>query len=95
MNSYKKWSEKEREKSLRLTNKAKKLGLIPEPTKCRICGRTESLQLHNEDYDVTLSIVPRIINGTATEEEKKQVDSVLIPICRSCHMKIHAKRKEE
>lgn len=92
MNNYKKWTGEERKKSLVLFNKAVKMGLIPRPTKCRICGQTEGiLQTHNEDYDATLNYIPKMIDGTATEEEKAAVFKALVPICWRCHMMHHSR----
>jgi len=92
MNSYKKWSGEERTRSLRLTNKAKKMGLLDEPKMCRVCGQTEGiLHTHNKDYDVTLALVPKMIDGTATKEEVEMVKEVLVPLCWRCHMILHSK----
>lgn len=91
MNSYKKWSGEERTKSLKLTNKAKKMGLLEEPKKCRVCGQEKGiLHTHNKDYDVTLAYVPKMLDGTATEEEIAKIKDVLVPICWRCHMIYHA-----
>lgn len=94
MNSYKNWTPEQRSASLRLTNKAKEMGLIEEPKKCRICGQTEGiLHLHNEDYDATLELTPKMINGTATQEEIEKVRNALVPICWRCHMMLHKRFK--
>lgn len=88
---YKKWSGQERQKSLALFNKAKKMGLISEPTKCRVCGQEKGiLHTHNKDYDVTLEILPKMIEGVATAEEVEKVNDVLVPICWRCHMVYHS-----
>lgn len=92
MKSYKKWSPEERLESLKLTNKARSMGLLEAPTKCRCCGQTEGiLHTHNKNYDVTLLLVPKIINGTATQDEVNQVKEVLVPLCWRCHMILHSK----
>jgi hypothetical protein len=92
MKSFKKWSAEERERSLKLTNQAKRMGLLEEPKQCRCCGQTEGiLHTHNKNYDVTLSLVPKMITGTATEDEVRQVKEVLVPICWRCHMIYHSK----
>lgn len=94
MRTYKKWSGEERLRSLGLTNKAKKLGLISEPTKCNRCGQTEGiLQLHNHDYDITLSIVPKMIDGTASKSEIQLVNDTLECLCWRCHMMLHSEHR--
>ena len=94
MKDYKKWTSKEREKSLRLSNKAKGLGLIPPPIECRFCGKTEGkLQYHNVDYDASLNYLPKMIAGTATAEETAMVLDSYIPVCWRCHMNIHREEK--
>jgi len=92
MNSYKKWTGAQRQKSLKLTNEAMKRGLLERPHKCRICGQEKGiLHTHNKDYDVTLELVPKMLDGTATEEEMAKVKEVLVPICWRCHMIHHSK----
>lgn len=94
LNSFKKWSGAERERSLKLTNKAKAMGLLEEPKKCRVCGQTEGiLMTHNKNYDVTLKYVPKMIAGTATQEEIEAVKEVLVPLCWRCHMIYHSKHR--
>lgn len=96
MRQYKKWTPQERAKSLRLTTKAKKLGLIKPPTQCKICGQTEGiLHYHNQNYDVTLNNVPKMLNGTATEEELQEIKDVLLPICYRCHMILHSEHRNK
>lgn len=91
MNNFKKWSGAEREKSLKLTNKAKALGLLQPAEKCRVCGQTKGiLQIHNKNYDVTLAYVPKMLDGTATQEEIDAVKEVLVPLCWRCHMMYHS-----
>lgn len=90
MRDYKKWTATERNRSLALTRKAKALGLIPHPRRCRFCGQENGiLHHHNIDYDVSLEVQPKLISGTATEEDKKRLDEVLVPICWTCHMMLH------
>lgn len=90
MREYKQWTAAERNRSLRLTNKAKKLGLIPPPAQCSICGKTEgTLQYHNEDYDATLNFTSKLIDGTITEAEKKAIFASLTPVCKGCHIRLH------
>ena len=90
MKDYKKWTAAERNRSLAMTRKAKLLGFIPKPECCRFCGQKNGiLHHHNTDYDVSLSVLPRILNGTATDEEKNALDKVLVPVCWTCHMMIH------
>ena len=90
MKDYKKWTATERNRSLALTRKAKALGLIPHPKRCCFCGQENGiLHHHNIDYDVTLDVQPKLILGTATEEEIKQLQEVLLPVCWTCHMMIH------
>lgn len=90
MKDYKKWTVAERSRSLALTRKCKKLGLIPHPSRCRFCGQENGiLHHHNIDYDVSLEVQPKLINGTATAEERKRLDDILIPVCWTCHMMLH------
>ena len=92
MNNFKKWTGKQREKSLKMTNQAFKMGLLKRPTMCRVCGQTEGiLQTHNKDYDVTLALLPKMIAGIANEEEIEAVKEVLVPLCWRCHMIYHSK----
>lgn len=94
MKSFKKWSAQDRQKSLKLTNEAKKLGLIEEPKKCRACTKEKGIiHSHNKDYDVTLELVPKLITGTATEEEKAKIKDALVPLCWRCHMIYHSKHR--
>lgn len=96
MKSFQKWSGEERQKSLRLTNLAKKMGLLKEPKKCRVCGQDKGiLHTHNKNYDITLNLVPKMINGTATEEEIESVKEVLVPLCWRCHMIYHSYRRNQ
>lgn len=90
MKDYKKWTAAERNRSLAQTRKCKALGLIPKPTRCRFCGQENGiLHHHNVDYDVSLEVQPKLINGTATLEDKKRLDDVLVPVCWTCHMMLH------
>ena len=94
MKSFRKWSAADRERSLKLTKKAMSMGLLSAPTKCRCCGQTEGiLHTHNKNYDVTLSLVPKMIDGTATPEEVAMVKEVLVPLCWRCHMVYHSKHR--
>ena len=94
MRDYKKWTAKERNRSLYLTRKAKALGLIEEPKKCRFCGRENGiLHYHNTDYDVSLDVLPKLIKGVATSDELKMLEETFIPVCRTCHMMIHRAEK--
>ena len=96
MNPYKKWSGPFREKSLKLTNKAKALGWIKELMACSICYSSDKKTVfHNNDYDATYYTLKEVFTRnpvTITEEEKKKINDALISVCRSCHTKIH---KEE
>lgn len=94
MKDYQKWTGAQRQKSLKYTNQAKKMGLLEEPKKCRFCGQEKGiLHTHNTDYDVTLEYVPKMIAGTATEEEIAKVKEVLVPICWRCHMMLHSEHR--
>ena len=99
MNPYKHWSESFRKKSLRLTNKAKTHGWIPEPTSCSTCGEAnKKLDLHNSDYDVTFNTLKAVFKRkpiSISKEEKEAVNAVLTPLCRSCHLKIHKAERAE
>ena len=91
MNSYKKWTGAQREESYRLFCKAMNAGLIEAPHKCKICGQTKGiLMTHNRNYDVTLNYLPKLLVGTASEEEKAQIRQVLISLCWRCHMILHS-----
>ena len=64
MKHYKGWSPERRKASLKLTNKAKKMGWIPQPKICRRCGQDKGiLHLHNEDYDVTYYTLRDVFNS--------------------------------
>lgn len=94
MNDYKKWTASQRNKSLSLTKRATAMGIIPKATKCRFCGQEKGIiHSHNMDYDVTLELTPKIIAGTATEEEIQKVMEVLVPVCWKCHIMIHKAEK--
>lgn len=91
MNNYKKWTGAERAKSLRYHQVAIKMGLIQPPKKCRRCGQEKGIiQIHNHDYDVSLRVLPKLIDGTATEEEKAELDNAYEPLCWRCHMMLHS-----
>lgn len=94
MIGYKKWTAEQRVQSLKLTNQAKALGLLEDPRQCSICGQDKGiLHTHNTDYDVTLSLTPKLIDGTFTQEELLKVKSVLVPLCWRCHMMLHKKER--
>lgn len=95
MHKYKKWSADFRRKSLNLTNRAKRRGWIPEPRVCRRCNQDEGIiHLHNEDYDVTLYTLQEVFERKPveiTEQELKDINLVLEPLCWRCHMIHHSK----
>lgn len=95
MKSYKGWSPDFRKASLKLTNKAKKMGWIPEPRQCRRCGQGKGiLHLHNEDYDVTFYTLTEVFDRfpvSITSEEIAKLNEVLEPICWRCHMMHHSR----
>ena len=98
MNPYKHWSGAFRQKSLRLTNKARALGWLEVPSSCRFCSSEKGIHFHNEDYNVTYNTLyvafsrkPAVIHA----DELEEVRSVLIPVCRKCHRQIHLKEREE
>lgn len=94
MKNYKKWTAEERNRNLTLYNEAKRKGLMQKPTQCRICGQTKGiLHTHCTDYDVSLEMLPKLLEGRITEDEKKQLDEVLLPVCWRCHMMIHKAEK--
>lgn len=99
MRNYKGWSGDFRKESLKLTNKAKKMGWIANPSKCNRCGQTEGiLHLHNEDYDVTYYTLKEVFDRfpiSITTEEKEKVNSVLEQICWRCHMLHHSVRRNK
>ena len=94
MKNYKKWSKEFRLASLKLTNKAKKMGWVPQPSECRRCGQVDGiLHLHNEDYDVTLYTLEEVFARFPvhiTDEEIEKINVVLEPICWRCHMIHHS-----
>lgn len=99
MRNYKGWSGDFRKESLKLTNAAKKMGWIENPSKCNRCGQTEGiLHLHNEDYDVTYYTLKEVFNRfpiSITVEEQEKVNSVLEQICWRCHMMHHSVRRNK
>jgi hypothetical protein len=99
MKTYKKWSPEFRKASLKLTNKAKKLGWIPQPKVCRRCGQDKGiLHLHNEDYDVTYYTLTEVFNRfpvEITQEEIDKINEALEPICWRCHMMHHSVRRNK
>jgi len=99
MRNYKGWSGDFRKESLKLTNAAKKMGWIENPSKCNRCGQTEGiLHLHNEDYDVTYYTLKEVFNRfpiSITVEEQEKVNSVLEQICWRCHMLHHSVRRNK
>lgn len=94
MKYYKKWSPERRKASLKLTNKAKKMGWIPQPKVCRRCKQDKGiLHLHNEDYDITYYTLRDVFNRfpvSITQEEVDKINEVLEPICWRCHMMHHS-----
>ena len=99
MRNYKGWSGDFRKESLKLTNAAKKMGWIENPSKCNRCGQTEGiLHLHNEDYDVTYYTLKEVFDRfpiSITVEEQEKVNSVLEQICWRCHMMHHSVRRNK
>ena len=97
MRNYKQWSAEFRKESLKLTNKAKKLGWIKQPTKCCKCGQEKGIiQLHNEDYDATYYTLRDAFNRfpvDITEEELQKVNDALLELCWRCHMMHHSKHR--
>lgn len=96
MGKYKHWTQAERTASSLLTKKAKSLGLIPPPTKCQLCGQTEGIiQSHNEDYDYTLEVLPKVFSGELmlTEQVKRDIAKCLDQYCWRCHMMHHSRRR--
>jgi hypothetical protein len=97
MNNYKSWSGDFRKKSLKLTQRAQRLGWIPYPKKCNRCGQTQGIiHTHNEDYDVTYYTLQRAFDRfpiSITPEELQKLNSVLEPLCWTCHMMHHSKHR--
>ena len=95
MKSYKGWSADFRNASLKLTNRAKKMGWIPQPKECRRCGQSQGiLHLHNEDYDVTYYTLADVFSRfpiEITDDELAKINHVLEPICWRCHMMHHSR----
>jgi hypothetical protein len=99
MRDYKQWTAQYRKDSLKLTNKAKKMGWIPQPKKCRRCGQEDGiLHLHNEDYTVTHVTLTDVFNRfpiSITPEEIDAINQALEPICWRCHMMHHSKHRNK
>ena len=97
MNPYKKWSGPFRQKSLRLTNKAKALGWLKDLTPCTMCNsKDKKPEFHNNDYDATYYTLKEVFARkplAITDAEKKTVNNALIAVCRSCHLKIHREER--
>ncbi len=97
MRNYKQWTAEYRKESLKLTNKAKKMGWIPQPKKCRRCGQEDGiLHLHNEDYTVTHETLTDVFNRfpiQITKEEIEAINQALEPICWRCHLMHHSKHR--
>lgn len=90
---YKQWSPKEREQGYANTKLAIKKGIVHEARRCNRCTQNQGiLQLHCEDYDFTIKILPQIIIGNIelTEEVRAQIDKALEPLCWRCHMIHHS-----
>ncbi len=74
LTDYKQWTGKQRLASLRKTKKAIADGIIPPPTKCSQCGKTEGrIDYHNKNYDDPIKY--------------------LIPLCMTCHLRLHREEK--
>ena len=73
------------------------MGWVAQPSECRRCGQTEGiLHLHNEDYDVTLYTLRKVFDRfpvDITDEELKNINEVLEPICWRCHMIHHSNHR--
>jgi len=92
MNPYKHWSGAFRKKSLYLTNKAKALGWLLQPSVCAKCDSKVGIHFHNEDYDVTYYTLKEVFGRkpiVIAENELSAIKHVLLPVCRKCHAKIH------
>lgn len=92
MRSYKKWSKEEREQSLRLCRKAISFEWLRPRIACERCGQQLGiLHMHNEDYDVTLGILPKALElGLITTEEKIAINECMEVLCWRCHMIHHS-----
>jgi len=99
MRTYKNWTGKFRLESLKLTNKAKAQGWIPEPKECRRCKQNKGIiHLHNEDYDVTYYTLREVFDRfpiSITAKEIEAVNLVLEPLCWRCHMMHHSIRRNK
>ena len=90
MKDYKQWTAAQRWQNLDLYKCAKALGLISAPCKCVKCGQTRGiLQTHCVDYDVSLSLLPKLLDGSITADERAKLTEVLLPLCWRCHMMLH------
>lgn len=98
MNPFKHWSGAFRQKSLRLTSKARTLGWLVVPSSCRFCSSEKGIHFHNEDYDITYNTLKEVFSrkpAVINADELEKVRSVLIPVCRKCHMPIHKNEREQ
>jgi len=99
MNPYKHWSGAFREKSLKLTNKAKALGWIKDLTSCSICQVPDKkTEFHNNDYDATYYTLKEVFARnpiTISDAELAVVNNALVSVCRSCHLKIHKEERAQ
>jgi len=92
---YKKWTGKQRSQSYAWTMKAIKDGIITgKQTKvCERCSQDKGIiMLHNEDYDVTLTILGNHYEQgyPVTDEHKDAMNEVLWEMCWRCHMVLHS-----
>lgn len=94
MRHYKGWTPEFRQANLKLVNRAKEMGWVKPPKKCRRCGQREGiLHLHCEDYDVShkiLSTAFRRFPARLFAQDFEKLDEVLEPICWTCHMMHHS-----
>lgn len=94
MKNYGKWTAAQRYKSLGMEKKLIGMGKLQPACKCRFCGQEKGiLHTHDMNYDVNLEIFPKMIDGTATQDEIEKVNEVRVPLCWRCHMMLHGRFK--
>lgn len=92
MKDYKEWTAQQRWNNLSLFKRAVAMGLILSPAKCCVCGQEKGiLQTHCTDYTISLTLLPRLIDGTISDEDKEKLTNVLRPMCWQCHQMTHKK----
>ncbi len=72
MKDYKKWTERDRRKSLRKTNEAIKAGIIPKPSRCARCGGIRGVHYHNHDYSDPIKHLEALCSKCHLKEHREE-----------------------